>query len=157
MNRKFEHGYAAVIGVDQNQIERLALPTVANDVQAIYEVLIHPERCAYDPDNVRLVHGEDATGKNILEALYWLQEKIEADPEATAVIYYSGHGMLDQAANQYYLIPYDIRALNRIRADAIKAEEFTAEVAAIQPKRMLVLLDCCHAAGVDGRRRGAAR
>jgi|GEM_PF-880962 len=151
MAQIFTHGYAVVIGVDQNQIQRLALPTVASDVRAVYEVLVHPERCAYDPDNVKLLKGEEATRTEILDALYWLQEKVDADPEATAVIYYSGHGMVDENAGQYYLIPYDIRSLNRIRADAIKAETFTAEIAAIRPQRMLVLLDCCHAAGVDAK------
>jgi hypothetical protein len=145
----FEHGYAVVVGVDENKIKRLALPTVAKDVQAVHDVLIHPTRCAYDPENVKLIKGAKSTNKDILEALYWLKEKVAEDSEATAVIYYSGHGMVDTDTDQYYLIPYDIRDLKRIRADAIKAETLTAEISSIQAKRMLVVLDCCHAAGMD--------
>lgn len=145
----FEHGYAVVVGVDDNNIERLALPTVAKDVQAVHDVLVHPERCAYQPDNVKLLKGKDSTGKNILDALYWLQEKVAADDEATAVIYYSGHGMVDKETDQYYLIPYDIRSLKRVRADAIKADALTAEISSVKAKRLLVILDCCHAAGMD--------
>ena len=122
MTSTFEHGYAVVVGVNENQIGRLALGSVAKDVQALYDVLVHPERCAYKPDNVKLLKGAESTNKNILDALYWLKDKVAADPEATAIVYYSGHGMVDRAANQYYLIPYDIKALSRIRADAIKAE-----------------------------------
>ena len=149
MSEQFEHGYAVVVGVDENNIQRLALETVAKDVQAVHDVLIHPERCAYKPDNVKLLKGAESTNKNILDALYWLQDKVQEDAEATAVLYYSGHGMVDKATNQYYLIPYDIRSMSRVRADAIKAEELTAEISAIQAKRMLVVLDCCHAAGMD--------
>ncbi len=149
MSEIFENGYAVVIGVDANKIPRLALEAVAKDVTAVHDVLIHPERCAYNPDNVRLLQGEESTGKNILEAFYWLKEKVQADPEATAVIYYSGHGMVDKKTQQYYLIPYDIQALSRLRIDALKAETVTAEISEIQAKRTLVVLDCCHAQGMD--------
>lgn len=149
MTKVFENGYAVVIGVDDNKIKRLALPTVAKDVQAVADVLVHPERCAYKPENVMFLKGEESTGGNIQEALYWLEDKVQEDEEATAVIYYSGHGMVDKATDQYYLIPYDIRSLSRIRASAIKAEVLTATIGAIQAKRLLVILDCCHAAGMD--------
>ena len=149
MTELFEHGYAVVVGVDENNIQRLVLPTVAKDVQAVHDVLVHPERCAYKPENVNLLKGAESTNKNILDALYWLQDRVKEDAEATAVLYYSGHGMVDKDTDQYYLIPYDIRSLSRVRADAIKAELLTAEISTIQAKRMLVILDCCHAAGMD--------
>ncbi|MCA9919204.1 MAG: caspase family protein [Anaerolineales bacterium] len=148
MSELFEHGYAVVVGVDENNISRLALPTVAKDVQAVHDVLVHPDRCAYKPENVKLLKGAESTNKNILDALYWLQEKVEGDAQATAVIYYSGHGMVDNATNQYYLIPYDIRSMSRVRADAIEAQKFTTEVGTIQAKRTLIVLDCCHAGGM---------
>jgi hypothetical protein len=149
MSTIFEHGYALIVGVDANQIPRLALPAVAKDVQAVHDVLVHPERCAYNPDNVKLLMGEQATRDNILEALYWLQGKVREDAQATAVIYYSGHGMVDKATDQYYLIPYNISELSRIRQFALKAEDLTAEISTVNAKRMLAILDCCHAAGMD--------
>jgi hypothetical protein len=149
MTAVFEHGYALIVGVDANQIARLALPDVAKDVQAVYNVLVHPERCAYKPDNVRLLKGEQSTRQAILEGLYWLQNKVKGDQEATVVIYYSGHGMVDKNANQYYLVPYDIQELSRLRAYALKAEDLTAEISAVRAKRMLAVLDCCHAGGMD--------
>jgi hypothetical protein len=148
MSEIFENGYAVVIGIDSNKIPRLALEAVAKDVTAVHDVLIHPERCAYSPDNVKLLQGEESTGKNILEAIFWLKEKVQADPQATAVIYYSGHGMRDKKTEQYYLIPYDIQSLSRLRIDALKAETITAEISEIQAKRTLVVLDCCHAQGM---------
>ena len=148
MTEQFEHGYGLIVGVDDNNIKRLALPDVAKDVQAVYDVLTHPQRCAYLPDNVRFIKGSDSTKQNIMDGLFWLSEKVANDPNATAIIYYSGHGMEDKATDQYYLIPYDIRGIKRIRADAILADSFNAEISALTPRRLLVILDCCHAAGM---------
>ena len=149
MIQLFEHGYAVIIGVDENNLPQLALPTVAKDVQAVYDVLIHPQRCGYDAANVKLYHGPDASKDNILDAFYWLQGKLKEDQDATAIVYYSGHGMVDHRANQYCLIPYDIGELRCIRQKAIKADELGAKIAALRPQRLLVILDCCHAAGMD--------
>ena len=145
----FEHGYALVVGIDDNKISRLALPTVAKDVQAVYDVLVHPERCAYQEDNVKLLSGADSTKNNILEAFMWLKEKVKADADATAVIYYSGHGYRDTATEEYYLIPYDFQSVARVRIDALQAELVAAEIAEIKSPRVLVILDCCHAEGMQ--------
>ena len=148
MAEVFEHGYAIVIGVDDNNIKRLALPTVAKDVQAIYDVLIHPQRCGYKEENVRLLKGSESTRINIIEALEWLDEQVENDPKATAVIYYSGHGMEDKKSNRYYLIPYDIKDLKKVKSYAIEATNLTDTIQNITAKRLLVILDCCHADGM---------
>ena len=133
MSETFEHGYAIVVGVDANAIRELALPTVAKDVQAVRDVLVHPERCAYAADNVRLLMGVEATRANILAALDWLGERAAADPQATAILYYSGHGAVDKG--QYYLIPYDVQ-YKTIYADALRAEEFNGRVSAVAARRM---------------------
>jgi hypothetical protein len=148
MTQTIDNAYAVIIGVDANEIGRLALPTVAKDVQAVYDVLIHPDRCGYKPDNVKFYRGTEATKDNIFNAFFWLQDKLKEDADATAIVYYSGHGMFDKRANQYYLIPYDIGEMRRIRQKAIKADELGAEIAALQPQRLLVILDCCHADGM---------
>ncbi len=149
MGETFAHGYGLIIGVNDNMVKRLALPAVEKDVTAIYNVLIHPQRCAYEAENVQLLKGPDSTKSNILEAFLWLKEKVKADPEATAMIYYSGHGMRDKKTERYYLVPYDIQSLTRVRIDALLAEEIQASIGEIQARRTLVILDCCHAQGMD--------
>lgn len=150
MSEYFDKGYAVIIGVNDNAIPRAALPTVAEDVKSLKEVLVHPERCAYNPENVRLLLDEESTGKNILDSLDWLREKT-TDPEATAVFYYSGHGHLDKATQKYYLIPYDFEGLDRLEESAVKAEAFSAKLAAVQAPRTLIVLDCCHAGGMGAK------
>lgn len=151
MTELFEHGYAVVIGVDANQIRELALPPVAGDVRAVHEVLIHPERCAFPAGNVRFLSGTESTKANILAALTWLRDAAAADPEATAILYYSGHGATDKG--QYYLIPYDVQ-YGSILTAAIKAEEFNEPIRNNTAKRLLVMLDCCHAGGIGSEESG---
>ncbi len=149
MTDQFEHGYAVIIGVNDNQIPSLTLQAVTNDVKKLAEVLTHLERCAYKPENVKVLMGQNAAHKNIFNELYWLQDRVKEDSDATAVIYFSGHGMVDNRTGDFYLIPYDIGSRRSLRADAIKAESIIAEIADIQSERLLIILDCCHA-GASG-------
>lgn len=149
MTDNFSHGYALVIGVDQNSVPAWALPGVARDVEALRDVLIHPQRCAYQDTNVKLISGADATRQNILDGFDWLQACLVQDAGATAVIYYSGHGWRDDQVQppQYYFIPYDVRR-DRLRSSALRADELAEAIDALQPPRLLVILDCCHAGGM---------
>lgn len=135
MTEQFEQGYAVIIGIDENENKAFALPTVTSDIEALYAVVVHPERCGFKPENVKLISGTEATKTNIFNALLWLQEKAEEDGEITAVIYYAGHGWKDKETNQYNLIPYAI-------SDTIKAEEFATKIKAIKSDRTFVALDC---------------
>ena len=94
MSDQFSHGYALLIAVDQNQVEKWALPAASLDLSALRGVLVHPQRCAYPPEQVKVVQAEQATRAGILKGLKWLREKLEADTSgnATAVVYFSGHG-----------------------------------------------------------------
>jgi len=106
MPEQFEHGYALLVAVSDNIVTDWVLPDVAKDATALQEVLIHPQRCAYAQNNVKVLLGKDATRDGILEGLAWLKGCLSKDKDATAVIFYSGHGWQDIAAapTGYYLI-----------------------------------------------------
>jgi hypothetical protein len=154
MPDQFSMGYALLIGVNENKVASMALPTVARDVTALQEVLVHPQRCAYPEQNVKTITGAEATRAGILEGLDWLQEKIEADTtgHATAVVYFTGHGWRDQSGggDHYYLIPYDLQE-GRIGLSALRAADFAEAIDTLRPRRLLVLLDCCHAGGMGAK------
>jgi hypothetical protein len=137
--------------VNENSVRKWALPDVAKDVAALEQVLIHPERCAYPPGNVKVITGEEASRGNILDQLEWLEERIKADASgnATAVVYYTGHGWRDTSAepDEFYFIPYDV-CEDKIRSRALRAGDFVDAVEALGPQRLLVVLDCCHAGGM---------
>jgi uncharacterized caspase-like protein len=146
--------YAVLIGVNENEVSRWALPEVEQDVEALRAVLVDVNRCAYPPDQVRVVRGRDATRSGILNAIGWLTRQIAADRggDSTALLYYSGHGLRDRDADPpaHYLIPYDVsdEALDR---RALSAADFADAVAALTAGRVLVVMDCCHAGGMGAK------
>lgn len=146
---QFTHGYALLIGVNDNLIPRYALPAVAKDSAALHAVLTHPQRCAYPAANVRLLNGPDASRQGIYSGLSWLKERLAADrsDNATAVLYYSGHGAFSRDDNGYYILPYDLR--QPLIDSLIHADELAAAVEQVRPQRLLVILDCCHAGGMS--------
>lgn len=148
----FVHGYALLIAVDEHSDHTLALPSVASDVDALRRVLIDPQLCAYPEENVKVLKGADATRNGILDGITWLSDCLQNDKSGntTAVVFYTGHGMRVKDAHEpaYFLIPYDANRA-RLRTSSLRAADFAEEIASLDAKRLLVMLDCCHAAGME--------
>jgi hypothetical protein len=124
---------------------------VEKDIAALQAVLTHPKRCGYLPEHVKSLTGKEATRQGILDGLEWLQGRLREDSSgnATAFLHYSGHGWRDETTNPlaYYLVPYDVSRDN-LRSSALRSEDFAGAVKALNPRRLLIILDCCHAAGI---------
>jgi hypothetical protein len=149
MTERFNKGYALLIGVGESAYKPLSLPVTVKDTQAIYAALIDPELCAY-PDNkehIQVLNNAEATRSAILDGLKWLKEKAEADREATVLVYYSGHGWVNETDNRYYLFQHDVKP-SKPATSALSAEAFTDALRQIQADRLLVVIDSCHAAGM---------
>ena len=145
--RGFNHGYALLIGVGSTNYEpKLSLPVTVNDARQLRDALIDPDRCAYPIDQTRLLSDEAATREQILMGLAWLVDRAGHDPESTIVVYFSGHGWRSDDG-RYALVPSDVR-LSDAKRTLLWAEEFTAALRQIAPRRLLVLIDSCHAAGM---------
>ena len=144
----FDHGYALLIGVDWNKYERLALPVVGKDIQRLAKILSHPDRCAYLPENIEVLTQEEATRENILGGLTRLGEKLTNDQSgnATAIVYFSGHGHLERTGESF-LLPYDMGF--PVSLYGVPAKGFAEAIAALNPRRLMVVLDCCHAEAMD--------
>jgi hypothetical protein len=149
MSDLFTHGYALLIGVGNTADPRYSLPVTVKDAQALKDVLTDANFCAYpnSPDRVRLLQNQGATRSAILEGLDWLKGCADADPDATIVIYYSGHGTFDLASNAYYLLQHDFNR-QAIPQTALSAETLTEKLRKIEAKRLWVIIDSCHAEGM---------
>jgi len=146
MAKLFEQGYALLIGVGRSVCPEWSLPVTVRDVQALKAVLTNPSHCGYLTRRVRLLRNEDATKGNILGAMDTLAKATAQKPEATVVIYYSGHGWLKKDG-RHFLIPHD--AVPRtLLSTALSAERFIKSLRQIQSRRLLVILDTCHAEGM---------
>jgi hypothetical protein len=132
----FTDGHALLIGVGGD------LPVTGQDATALRDMFTDPARCAYPAEQVRLLTDGGARRVDILTALDALAET--TDSESTVLIYFSGHGV---EAPGYYLLPFGWD-LADLTGTAINGVEFTAKLQAIPARKLLVLLDCCHAGGM---------
>lgn len=137
----FVNGYGLLIGVGAD------LPVAVKDATALRDVLVDPDRAAYPPAQVALLTETAATRQQILSAFDHLIAQVNQNPEATVMVYYSGHGGRIQSTNEYFLVSYGYDPAQRV-ATGIAGLEFTEKIEAIQARKLVVLLDCCHAGGV---------
>ncbi|MCE7983129.1 MAG: caspase family protein [Caldilinea sp. CFX5] len=149
MTTTFDHGYALLIGVGKCKYPKWSLPATVRDMQVLYDLLIDPALCAYPAtkEHVRLLHDDGATKQAILDGLAWLRQCAAADPDATVLIFYSGHGKLDLSTLNYFLIPHDYDPAPGGQL-LFPADEFHKAIRQIEAKRLLLFLDCCHAEGM---------
>jgi len=147
MSQRFTHGYALLIGVGVSSYPAWSLPVTVKDVKALRAVLVNFSLCSYPAENIRLLRDGSATRDAIIEGLKWLKAKAAADAEATIVVYYSGHGWINQATGEYYLLPHDVKPFD-IPTSALAATTFIAALRAIMARRLLVFIDSCHAEGM---------
>lgn len=139
---QFAEGHAVVIGVGVD------LPVTVQDATAFADFLKQPERCAYPEEQVDLLAGYQATRTHILAALDGLARSVTQN--STAIVYFSGHGYHVASPNRppvFYLLPYGYD-INNLPQTCISGKEFTDKLQAIRSKKLLVLLDCCHAGGI---------
>lgn len=141
MSKIFVDGYALVVGVGGD------LPNTVQDAEGLADILKDTARCAYPPAQVKLLTGEQATRDNILSSLDELCKTVAF--ESTVIIYFSGHGyrVTSTTGLFYYLMPFGYN-LTQLYKTAVRDDEFTKKLEAITARRLVVLLDCCHAGGI---------
>ncbi len=144
-NIQFSQGHALLIGVGSAD-----LPMTVRDATALRDVLVNPRRAGYPREQVELLIGESATRQNIFEACDRLIECTSNNPDGTVIVYFSGHGVRlerDAEPTEYFLMPYDCNKED-IKGTAIFDLEFSAKIKRIKCRKLVVLLDCCHAGGI---------
>ncbi len=128
----FGRYYALVIG--NNEYKHLPnLKTAADDARAVAKIL----RDTYGFDVTLLVN---ATRADIVDALDDFREKL--DDTTNLLIYYAGHGWLDEAAEQGYWLPVDAKP-NR-RSNWVANSTITGALRALNAKHVLVVADSCY-------------
>ncbi|MFW9260519.1 peptidase C14 [Nostoc sp. KVJ20] len=141
MNQLFSQGHACIVGVGGD------LPITVKDAVGIADILKDPERCAYPPEQVHVLTKEQAKREDVLAALDRLAQS--AKPDSTVIVYFSGHGyqVVSTTGEKYFLMCFGYDK-NKLYKTAISGEEFADKLRAIPAKKLLVLLDCCHAGGL---------
>ena len=78
-----------------------------------------------------------------------IAQQLSGVPHATALIFFADHGQRHSAG--YALLPHDYTPED-VAGSAVSAADFHTKIDAIRQhaKRLLVVLNCCHAGGIGG-------
>jgi Caspase domain len=115
-----------------------------NDPALLRDALCDSDVGVFAPDNVRLV-----TERTMSEVLAEAEDLlVSATRRDTLLIYYSGHGLLDQSG-ELFLCTRDTRA-DRLRSTAVKASDLRGMMDASAAGVTVVVLDCCHSGRFKG-------
>ncbi len=124
--------HALVIG-NNNYRELPKLKTAANDAKSVAKLLTDD----YGFETNLLL---DATRADIFTELGRLRTKLT--PDDNLLIYYAGHGILDELGQQGYWLPVD--AQPDIKANWVSIGDITTSLRAIRAKHVLVVADSCY-------------
>ena len=135
---------ALVIGIEKYQKliparhARADAEQVANYLRAL----------GYAPRNVEVLLNERATQAAVRLALeQWLPDHVRAD--SRVLVYYSGHGSLNPATGETYLVPHDGDPAYLL-STAYPTKMLYAKLADLKAKQVVVTLDSCFS-GQGGR------
>lgn len=140
--------WAVVIGISKYMDKRISSLEYADaDARAFYEFLLSQYGGRIKKENVRCLINEDATYKNIREALrLFLNGATKND---IVIIYFAGHGGPEPGrANELYLIPHDAYYA-QIASQAIPMDEVARIInKRIYADRVIMIADACHSGGL---------
>jgi hypothetical protein len=115
-----------------------------NDSALLRDALCDSEVGLFVSDNVRVV-SERTMAEVLSEADDILQSATQRD---ILLLYYSGHGLLDQAG-ELFLCTRDTRS-DRLRSTAVKASDLRGMMDQTAARTTVVVLDCCHSGRFKG-------
>jgi hypothetical protein len=143
----FRKNHALVIGIDK-YLFWPRLRCAVKDAQVFAAIL--KEHYGFAPAQVHELYDEKATRENILQRLYALRH---LGDDESLVIYYAGHGALDEGTKQAYWIPVEAErdkpfqhlSCNTIVGDCLQA---------IRARHILLIADSCFAGAFRGAEGG---
>lgn len=147
-----QNAHALVVGIANYSYVTHLPPSVLTDARDVYEVLVDAEACAYPKENVNLLLDGNATTGAMRQAFRELAERTDEDSIVT--IFLSSHGgrIKNGPHAGEYIAPADARFdpndPSALAATGISGAEFSAALRIIPARKVLVILDCCHAGGI---------
>jgi hypothetical protein len=115
-----------------------------NDPALLRDALCDGASGLFPSDNIRMV-----TERTMAEVLRETEEFLtSASRQDTLLLYYSGHGMLDQRG-ELFLCTRDSRS-DRLRSTAVKASDLRGMLDESAALTTVILLDCCHSGRFKG-------
>lgn len=134
------------VGITQYASPKYNLQFPAKDASDISQVFQQQAGKLFDKVDVKLLVNDQATEKNILQAMDQLAAS--SGPGAVTLYFFSSHGGTNAEKSSYFLVPYDFTQGSwGVDGKAIK-ERLDATQG-----RTLMLMDTCHSGNVLGENR----
>lgn len=145
----FGTSWAIIIGISDYKDTRIpSLRYASADAKSFYNWATSPDGGKYAPSRVKLLIDQDATGRNIKNALFiWLKQALQED---IVTIYFAGHGSPESpdSPSNLFLLPYDTK-YDEIASSGFPMWDIeTALKRYIKAKKVVVIADACHSGGV---------
>jgi len=136
--------HGLVVGIEEYRDRRLNLRCARADAQIIYDLMVDPDCGMFPPDNVRLLVDGEATRQNIWRALAALHRS--AGEDDTVWIYYAGHAAPEDKS--VYWVTHD-SDVDDLYGTGLSNDQIAGVLNDIRVRRLVVILDCCHAAATS--------
>ena len=151
--------YALILGISRFRTRDERLPSLQFadvDARSIYQFLLSPSGGRFSPDNIRMLTNEQATIGQIKEALSTFI--IKPGTEDLLLVFLSSHGGPDPFAQQnLYFLAHDTE-LDRMAETGLAMKDFQLMLQQnVRAKRLVLLVDTCHSAGLTESPREMAR
>lgn len=132
---------ALLIGVSEYDLGLNPLPAAVKDVQAIADVLQHPDMGGFgETDIIKLANPEPQKMQEAIETLFSDRRK-----DDLILLYFSGHGIKDETG-KLYLATCLTRKNSQgrlVKATAVPANFIHSIMSESRSRRQVVILDCC--------------
>lgn len=125
------------------EIQPLQAPV--KDVNALAALLKDPSKGRFEADQIVTLTDAQATRRNILITFNDIVR--QAKPEDLVLFYFSGHGYRASDGESTYLIPHDLDVRD-FAATCINFDDLAIKIRKMAAKKVVVILDACHAGGV---------
>jgi len=143
--------YAVIIGISKykNSDTIAPLKYATADAKAFYDFIRTPVGGGFEEQNIRLLLDEQATVKNVRSALGTFLKKAVADD--MVYIYFAGHGAPEpKNPSNLYFLTYEAD-VDDLFSTSLPMDQITYILKKhIFAKRVVVLTDACHSAGIGG-------
>ncbi|MGA7935555.1 MAG: caspase family protein, partial [Kovacikia sp.] len=131
---------ALLIGVSEYEPGLERLPSAVNDVAAMQQVLTHPDMGGFAADAVTVLRNPDRqTMENAIYTLFANRAK-----EDLVLLYFSGHGVLDESAEFYFATRLTRKEQGRvIPPTAVAARSVRDWMEQSRSQHKVIILDSC--------------
>src|SRR5262245_61837063 len=142
--------YALIIGINEYENHSQGIPSLryaVRDARAVYEAVTDSARGGFVKDHVQMLCDDCAvqpTSANIGRALTKLLT--QANEEDLVLLFFSGHGLEENG--RAYLLPCNTD-LDALDYTALERDAFIRQIDRLRAKKVVVILDACHAGGVS--------